>query len=41
MLLRAFNEPGYLASLTGLDKLYNEGDAAFESVDWEDSEEDE
>jgi ubiquitin-like modifier-activating enzyme ATG7 len=40
MLLTAFNEPGYLESLTGLDELYNEGDAALESVDWEDSEED-
>ncbi|OAX41208.1 E1-like protein-activating [Rhizopogon vinicolor AM-OR11-026] len=40
MLLTAFNEPGYLESLTGLDKLYNEGDAALESVDWEDSDED-
>jgi ubiquitin-like modifier-activating enzyme ATG7 len=36
MLLRAFNETGYLEALTGLDKLYDEGNAALESVDWED-----
>ncbi|KAF8839254.1 E1-like protein-activating [Paxillus ammoniavirescens] len=36
MLLKAFNETGYLEGLTGLDKLYDEGDAALESVDWED-----
>ena len=35
MLLRAFNETGFLENLTGLDKLYNEGEAALESVDWE------
>lgn len=39
MLLNAFNEPGFLEKLTGLDKLYNEGDAAMESVDWEEEEE--
>lgn len=39
MLLRAFNEPGYLEKLTGLDKLYDEGEAALESVDWEDEDE--
>lgn len=34
MLQRAFNEPGYLEELTGLDKLKE--DAALESVDWDD-----
>jgi ubiquitin-like modifier-activating enzyme ATG7 len=40
MMLRVFNEPGYLEALTGLDKLYDEGEAALEDVDW-DEEEDE
>ncbi|KIJ65777.1 hypothetical protein HYDPIDRAFT_27010 [Hydnomerulius pinastri MD-312] len=40
MLLRAFNETGYLEALTGLDKLYDEGNAAMESVDWEEEDED-
>ncbi|CAL1717442.1 unnamed protein product [Somion occarium] len=31
----AFNETGFLESLTGLDKLYAEGEAALENVDWE------
>ena len=35
MLLKASNETGYLESLTGLDKLYDEGEAALENVDWE------
>ncbi|PSR81714.1 hypothetical protein PHLCEN_2v6286 [Hermanssonia centrifuga] len=35
VLLRAFNEPGYLEALTGLDKLYDEGEAALASVDWD------
>ena len=30
MLLKAFNDQGYLEQLTGLDKLYAEGDAALE-----------
>ncbi|KAL6298925.1 E1-like protein-activating [Sparassis latifolia] len=34
MLLQAFNEQGYLEALTGLDKLYSEGEAALENVDW-------
>jgi ubiquitin-like modifier-activating enzyme ATG7 len=38
MLLRAFNEEGYLEKLTGLDKLYEEGEAALESVDWDEDE---
>ncbi|KAG9311965.1 hypothetical protein JVU11DRAFT_7235 [Chiua virens] len=39
MLLRAFNETGYLEALTGLDQLYDEGDKVLESVDWEEEEE--
>ncbi|KAH9979848.1 E1-like protein-activating [Lactifluus volemus] len=35
MLLRAFNETGFLESLTGLDKLHAEGEQALEAVDWE------
>lgn len=35
MLLKAFNETKYLETLTGLDKLYEEGEAALESVDWD------
>ncbi|KIP07781.1 hypothetical protein PHLGIDRAFT_29879 [Phlebiopsis gigantea 11061_1 CR5-6] len=35
VLLRAFNEPKFLETLTGLDQLYSEGEAALESVDWE------
>lgn len=38
MLLKAFNQPGYLEQLTGLDKLHAEGEAALESVDWDDDE---
>ncbi|KAI9510094.1 hypothetical protein F5148DRAFT_1182407 [Russula earlei] len=35
MLLRAFNETGFLETLTGLDKLHAEGEEALEAVDWE------
>ncbi|KAH9964020.1 hypothetical protein BJV74DRAFT_870571 [Russula compacta] len=35
MLLRAFNEPGFLEGLTELDKLHAEGEQALEAVDWE------
>ncbi|KAH9990024.1 E1-like protein-activating [Russula vinacea] len=35
MLLKAFNETGFLESLTGLDKLHAEGEQALEAVDWE------
>ncbi|KAG6826696.1 hypothetical protein H0H92_014812 [Tricholoma furcatifolium] len=35
MMLKAFNDPKYLPELTGLDKLYDEGEAALENVDWE------
>lgn len=42
MLLRAFNETGFLEQLTGLDELYAEGQAALDNVDWdvEDADED-
>jgi ubiquitin-like modifier-activating enzyme ATG7 len=39
MMLQAFNEPGYLEKLTGLDKLYDEGEAALETVDWDEEDE--
>jgi len=35
MLLRAFNEEAYLEQLTGLDKLYEEAQAALNANDWE------
>lgn len=35
MMLKAFNEPKYLETLTGLDKLYEEGQAALDNVDWD------
>jgi hypothetical protein len=35
MLLRKFNEPGYLEKLTGLNKLHGEDKAVLESVDWD------
>jgi ubiquitin-like modifier-activating enzyme ATG7 len=40
MLLQAFNDQKYLEKLTGLDKLYEEGEAALESVDWDEDDED-
>ena len=40
MLLRAFNETGYLEKLTGLDQLYAEGQDALDKVDWEVEDED-
>ena len=36
MLLEAFNDTKYLEKLTGLDKLFDEGEAALESIDWDD-----
>jgi ubiquitin-like modifier-activating enzyme ATG7 len=39
MMLKAFNETGYLEALTGLDKLYDEGEAALEDVDWDEEDE--
>ena len=38
MLLQAFNDTKYLERLTGLDKLYDEGEAALESLDWDEDE---
>ncbi|KAI0826044.1 E1-like protein-activating [Irpex lacteus] len=35
VLLRAFNEPKFLETLTGLDKLYDEGEAALDNVEWD------
>lgn len=40
MLVRAFGEPGFLESLTGLDKLSEEVEAAMENADWEQEDED-
>ncbi len=40
MLVKAFNDVKYLESLTGLDKLFSEGEAALEAVDWEEEGED-
>jgi ubiquitin-like modifier-activating enzyme ATG7 len=39
MMLQAFNQPGYLEKLTGLDKLYDEGEAALDTVDWDEDDE--
>jgi len=39
MLLEAFNDTKYLEKLTGLDKLFDESEAALESVDWDDDDE--
>jgi len=35
MLLRAFNEESYLEQLTGLDKLYEESEAALAAVEYD------
>ncbi|KAG6889088.1 hypothetical protein C0995_003941 [Termitomyces sp. Mi166 len=35
MMLKAFNDTKYLPELTGLDKLYNEGEEALEKIDWD------
>jgi len=35
MLIKAFNDVKYLETLTGLDKLFDEGEAALEKVDWD------
>ena len=35
VLLKAFNEVGFLEKLTGLDKLHAEGEDALEAVDWD------
>ncbi|KAF9457980.1 hypothetical protein BDZ94DRAFT_1313718 [Collybia nuda] len=39
MMLKAFNDQEFLPALTGLDKLYDEGEAALESVDWDEEDE--
>ena len=39
MLLNAFNDPKYLEKLTGLDKLFEEGEAALKDVEWMENEE--
>lgn len=39
MLLEAFNDAKYLETLTGLDKLYDEGEQLLENVDWHEDEE--
>ena len=38
MVLKAFNDTKYLEELTGLDKLFDEGEAALENVDWDEGE---
>jgi len=38
-LLEAFNDSKFLERLTGLDKLYEEGEAALDNVDWEEEDE--
>ena len=40
-LVEAFNDSKYLERLTGLDKLYAEGEAALDNVDWEEDDESE
>ncbi|KAF9442574.1 E1-like protein-activating [Macrolepiota fuliginosa MF-IS2] len=40
MLIKAFNDQKYLESLTGLDKLFNEGEEALESVEWDEDDAD-
>ncbi|KAJ3514137.1 hypothetical protein NLJ89_g2546 [Agrocybe chaxingu] len=40
MLVKAFNDAKFLETLTGLDKLFDEGEAALESVEWEEEGED-
>lgn len=38
MLVKAFNDTKYLETLTGLDKLFDEGEEALEKVDWDEDE---
>ena len=40
MLLKAFNDAKYLETLTGLDKLFQEGEEALNSVDWHEEDDD-
>ena len=35
MMLKAFNETGYLEKLTGLDQLNGKGEGALRSADWD------
>jgi len=37
-MLKAFNDPKYLEQLTGLDKLFEEGEKALEDVEWAEEE---
>jgi ubiquitin-like modifier-activating enzyme ATG7 len=39
MMLQVFDEPRYLEKLTRLDKLYDDGEAALETVDWDEEDE--
>ena len=39
MLLQAFNDIKYLETLTGLDKLFEEGENAINDIDWHEEEE--
>ena len=41
MLEKAFNEEGYLAKLTGLEKLNRETEEMMEGADWEEEDEEE
>ena len=34
MMMNAFNDSKYLERLTGLDKLYEDGEKALEDVEW-------
>lgn len=38
MLLQAFNDIKYLETLTGLDKLFEEGESAINDIDWHEEE---
>ncbi len=40
MLLNAFNDLKFLERLTGLDKLFEEGEKALQDVEWIEEEED-
>jgi ubiquitin-like modifier-activating enzyme ATG7 len=39
-LLKVLNDPGYLESLTGLDKLHAEAEAVLDSLEWEEGSDD-
>lgn len=38
MLLQAFNDVKFLEKLTGLDKLFEEGEDALRDIDWHEEE---